>query len=73
MFWQLFVNGEHVGDGASVLEMNEAGDLEERLAGFVVRWLIDGCSRSLSLSPSPRPPPPVAYPSPLHLATFIML
>ena len=37
MFWQLFVNGEHVGDGASVLEMNEAGDLEERLAGFMVR------------------------------------
>ena len=33
---QLFINGEHVGDGATVLEMNECGELEERLAGFMV-------------------------------------
>ena len=34
---QLFIDGEHIGDGATVVEMNEAGDLEEMLAEFMVK------------------------------------
>ena len=37
LFLQLFIDGEHIGDGATVVEMNEAGDLEEMLAEFMVK------------------------------------
>jgi glutaredoxin-related protein len=38
LFLQLFIDGEHIGDGATVVQMNETGDLEEMLAEFMVKY-----------------------------------
>ena len=34
---QLFIDGEHVGDGSTIMELNEAGDLEELVKEFMVK------------------------------------
>ena len=51
LFLQLFIDGEHIGDGATVVEMNEAGDLEEMLEEYMVNLNLKSNCLGLNFKP----------------------